>query len=231
MLVMPMTFSKEQLHTGRDGVITSLFGPRPALNDNHEGIDLGRIISAKSPVYAVMHGVVDIADSVGASSAGKYVRIDHGLGVRTRYLHLDSVAVTKGQYLKAGTILGTMGWTGQVVPAGPGGAHLHFDISIKDKRVDPLPYLQGNAGLPGDLVPIELDGKTIAWGRLVGKSTMVGENNLRDFADHLGHEVIRWLDGPRLAVLAPKKGMDRNVLDLAKGHCETAAKLLEGVLE
>lgn len=231
MLEMPMKFRRDQLHMdkAKGGVISSLFGPRPALGDFHKGLDI--VMPVSSPVYSVMHGRVEYVDTDGSTGAGKYVHVDHGSGVETRYLHLESVVITKGEWIRAGEQVGTMGWTGQVVPQGPRGAHLHFEIIVGGTKVDPLPRLNGDVEVPNDLVAIELDGYTIAWGRLVGNTTFVGENELRFFAGHLQHKIVRWLDHPRVAVLAPKKGVDPTTIELAIGHCETVVQLLKGVLQ
>lgn len=59
---------------------------------------------------------------------GRQVWIDHGRDVVTRYVHLSSVAVTAGERVRTGTIIGTVGSSGYP----EGGPHLHFEIRVGD---------------------------------------------------------------------------------------------------
>ena len=71
---------------------------------------------------------------------GNYVTIyHHRAGVGTGYAHLDEIAVSVGQRVAQGEIIGLSGETGKAF-----GPHLHFEVFKEGKRVDPAPYL----GLP-----------------------------------------------------------------------------------
>jgi murein DD-endopeptidase MepM/ murein hydrolase activator NlpD len=72
---------------------------------------------------------------------GNYVQIDHGNGLCTLYAHLASISVSSGQKVSAGTVVGKIGATGNVVSSGGGGYHLHFSVIVNGTFVDPMPYL------------------------------------------------------------------------------------------
>ena len=74
-------------------------------------------------------------DSWGMSW-GYYVLIYHNGTYTTRYAHLSSVAVSKGQTVSAGQIVGYEGATGNVT-----GPHLHFEVYQNGTRVDPMAFL------------------------------------------------------------------------------------------
>lgn len=78
-----------------------------------------------------------------ANNPGNMVKIDHGNGYYTRYLHLayNTVKVKVGDTVKAGQVLGYMGNTGYSF-----GGHLHFEIWEGSKKIDPTPYI--NKELP-----------------------------------------------------------------------------------
>ena len=119
--------------------ITSPFGPRntgiKGASTNHKGVDIGSV-GYTSEVYAAKSGTVIISTRV--SSYGNYVSIAHSDGTSTLYAHLSSRKVSVGQKVKQGDVIGITGSTG--VSSGP---HLHFEITEKGARVDPLKYLKG----------------------------------------------------------------------------------------
>jgi murein DD-endopeptidase MepM/ murein hydrolase activator NlpD len=97
-----------------------------AIDFNDVGGDRGK------PVIAAAAGTV-VTAVVGANrpSYGQYVVIDHGIGESSLYGHLDSVLVTVGQTVSAGTQLGTVGETGSA-----SGPHLHFEERIGGAVID-----------------------------------------------------------------------------------------------
>lgn len=109
---------------------------------NHTGIDIIRkpyycdyiIAAQEGKVVAVVKNIRGFVNN----SYGNYVMLEHGNGVRTLYAHMKygTVRVSKGQVVKAGTVLGYMGATGSAY-----GAHLHFEVRVNNKCVNPLPYL------------------------------------------------------------------------------------------
>ena len=103
----------------------------------HTGIDL--VEPFGSPVYAADDGIVAL---VGKSSSGygNYVVIAHSGGLDTLYGHLSTALVKVGQSVTQGQPVGLEGSTGN-----PTGAHLHFELRINQRPVDPTPYLPPGA--------------------------------------------------------------------------------------
>lgn len=113
-------------------VESSGFGWRmhPILHYNkfHAGTDFKA--DRGTPVYAAGTGVVAFAGV--RSGYGKLVMIDHGGGVLTRYAHLSSIDVKAGATIAAAVRLGRVGATGRAT-----GPHLHFEVRLDDRPVDP----------------------------------------------------------------------------------------------
>ena len=72
----------------------------------------------------------------GFSGYGTIVAIDHGGGLMTFYAHLSKVTVVLGQPVQSGQLIGAIGTTGYVT-----GSHLHFEVRLAGKPVDPMPWL------------------------------------------------------------------------------------------
>ena len=115
--------------------VTSAFGMRehPLFGDErpHSGIDIAG--SAGSEVLAADSGTVAVATY--SSSYGNYVTIYHSNGDYTLYAHMSSLAVTAGQNVTQGDVIGYVGSTGWA-----NGPHLHFEIRVNGSTVDPLSY-------------------------------------------------------------------------------------------
>jgi murein DD-endopeptidase MepM/ murein hydrolase activator NlpD len=99
----------------------------------HSGVDLSN--RSGGAIYAAGAGTVVTADWRG--SYGLMVEIDHGAGVRTRYAHLSEVdlAIGVGSVVGPGWPIGRMGQTGNAT-----GVHLHYELLIGGRAVDPLFY-------------------------------------------------------------------------------------------
>ena len=115
--------------------VTSAFGMRdhPLFGDErpHSGIDIAG--SAGSKVLAADSGTVAVATY--SSSYGNYVTIYHSNGDYTLYAHMSSLAVSAGQSVTQGDVIGYVGSTGWAT-----GPHLHFEIRVNGSTVDPLSY-------------------------------------------------------------------------------------------
>jgi murein DD-endopeptidase MepM/ murein hydrolase activator NlpD len=116
--------------------LTSSFGMRyhPVLGGRrqHTGIDLAA--PTGTPVYATADGVVSRADLY--SSYGLYISINHGASMETRYAHLSRIAVTAGDSVKKGDLIGYVGSTGRST-----GPHLHYEVRVDGLAVNPIPYM------------------------------------------------------------------------------------------
>ena len=119
-----------------DGEKTSGFGPRvhPIFGTvrQHNGIDLGGDTGDR--VRAARSGEVILAGERGGF--GNTIVIYHGLGYSTLYGHLSRIEVSEGQNVQSGDRIGAIGSTGWST-----GPHLHFELRIDGKAVDPTPYL------------------------------------------------------------------------------------------
>ncbi len=118
------------------GRITSAFGgrssPTEGASSNHQGIDIGA--PTGSSILAAASGSVVIATY--SASAGNYVMINHGGGVYTVYMHMNSIGVSVGQSVSQGQQIGTVGSTGYST-----GPHLHFGIRNNGTYVNPTAYV------------------------------------------------------------------------------------------
>jgi murein DD-endopeptidase MepM/ murein hydrolase activator NlpD len=118
------------------GPITSPFGwrssPFNGSPDFHPGLDIAA--PTGTTVTAAAGGTVIMAQWYGGY--GNYVLIDHGGGYSTGYGHLSAIYVSNGQAVKRGQAIGAVGMTGEAT-----GPHLHFEVRIDGKPVDPAPRL------------------------------------------------------------------------------------------
>jgi peptidoglycan DL-endopeptidase CwlO len=120
-----------------EGPITSPFGPRE-LNGSYEfhpGIDIA--VAEGTPIRAAASGtVIFTEDEASSGGYGNYTCIDHGGGLSTCYAHQSQFAVTPGQSVSQGDVIGYTGCTGYCL-----GPHLHFEVRIYGEVTDPMGYL------------------------------------------------------------------------------------------
>jgi murein DD-endopeptidase MepM/ murein hydrolase activator NlpD len=107
----------------------------------HTGVDIAAPLG--TPIHAAADGVVALAatsvDAQGKPAGyGTYVVIAHPDGFYTLYAHMDSVAVTAGQVVRQGQVIGIEGSTGNST-----GPHVHFEIRHGNDLVDPATLLKG----------------------------------------------------------------------------------------
>jgi murein DD-endopeptidase MepM/ murein hydrolase activator NlpD len=119
------------------GPITSSFGERedPFNGEGafHAGIDISATFG--DPVRATADGVVQVASM--ASGYGREVIIDHPNGIETLYGHLSGFAITAGQEVREGQVIGYVGMSGRST-----GPHLHYEVRIHNTPVNPHRYLR-----------------------------------------------------------------------------------------
>ncbi|MCD2434501.1 M23 family metallopeptidase [Acidaminococcus sp. NSJ-142] len=117
------------------GEISSFYGMRADPfgkgSDYHPGIDIAADYG--TPVRASATGVVQEAQWNGGY--GRFVSIDHGNGMLTCYGHMSAIAVTPGQHVKRGDVIGYVGSSGYST-----GPHLHFEMRQNGNTVNPLNY-------------------------------------------------------------------------------------------
>ena len=132
------------------GIVTGVFGSQRILNGEprrpHFGIDIAA--AEGTPVLATADGVVAIARTDMYYTGGT-VLLDHGHGLTSVYSHLKDVEVRKGQSVRQGETLGTVGSTGRST-----GPHLDWRINWFEERLDPAffvpPMPAGEAKAKGD---------------------------------------------------------------------------------
>lgn len=194
-------------------LMTSDFGRRTITvngvtsTGSHQGVDMVGKGYACDYIIAAAPGKVVIAGY--SDSAGYYVRIDHGNGVFTRYLHMqaNSLKVKVGDTVAKGQVLGYMGSTGRST-----GAHLHFDVNVNGSYVDPKPYLAGTKLFPGatasggNSVPAAVEAiyQVYAGGRWWGEIAGYNNFNSNGYAGVFGKEIsgirVKLTDGKTVTV-------------------------------
>ena len=115
------------------GRISGVYGSQRILNgvakQPHYGIDIAAPVG--TPVKAPAGGTVLLA-AKDLYYTGGTVILDHGHGLSSAFLHMQTVLVTEGQTLAQGAVLGTLGATGRAT-----GPHLDWRMNLFDARIDP----------------------------------------------------------------------------------------------
>lgn len=113
-----------------DACVSSAFGPRRGgAGSIHEGLDL----FTRTPRQAFSGGPGRVAYVGENPGWGLNILIDHGAGVATRYAHLSSAAVRRGDQVGDGALVGMTGKSGNATAV-----HLHYEILVDGRPVDPL---------------------------------------------------------------------------------------------
>jgi murein DD-endopeptidase MepM/ murein hydrolase activator NlpD len=115
------------------GVRSDPFRGRAAM---HGGIDLAG--PTGTPIYATADGIVSRSEW-NNGGYGNLVEISHGQGIQTRYGHLSRLIARPGHRIRRGDLLGLMGSTGRST-----GSHLHYEVRIDGRAVNPIPFMQSN---------------------------------------------------------------------------------------
>ena len=117
-------------------MLTSPFGNRDTgiagASTYHQGVDLSA--PKGTPIYASRGGTV--TGATYGSAAGYYVRINHGDGFSSIYMHMEYYTVSVGQTVSQGQVIGYVGKSGVA-----SGYHLHFGIAYNGAYVNPCAYV------------------------------------------------------------------------------------------
>ena len=118
-----------------DGPVVSPFGWRFGHTEMHPGIDIA--VPTGTPIRAAAAGTVVFTEPESASGGyGNFTCIDHGGGLQTCYAHQESFAVSAGQQVSQGQVIGYSDCTGYCF-----GPHVHFEVRVNGTPVDPMGYL------------------------------------------------------------------------------------------
>ena len=120
-----------------NAIISGVYGSQRILNGKpkwpHYGLDFATDEGTK--IKAMLDGIVTLAEKDLFYTGGTLI-FDHGHGISTLYMHMNEIFVTKGQKIKQGDIIGTVGSTGRAT-----GAHLDVRLNWFDIRLDPATVL------------------------------------------------------------------------------------------
>ena len=161
-------------------------------NNGHTGVDLGAtndrkvFANADGTVEQIQTGIPNAKGSTGMRSYGNMILIKHPNGMKTRYAHLQTVLVSKGQKVKAGQQIGVQGNTGNSY-----GVHLHYEVyNSNGTRTNPEPYIEKAvytapnptpSGITGDITYQVYDNVKRCW--------LPEVINDRDDAGNNGHSI------------------------------------------
>lgn len=112
----------------------------------HSGVDIAGGYNA--PIVASAGGLVVFSGY--RYGYGIMVEILHAGGYSTRYGHMKKALAVNGTQIKAGEVVGLMGSTGRST-----GPHLHFEVLLNDKKVDPMPFIRGGKSEARRLAKLE----------------------------------------------------------------------------
>jgi murein DD-endopeptidase MepM/ murein hydrolase activator NlpD len=115
------------------GIVSQPFAANAGGETRHEGLDI--IAETNALVMSTARGIV--VEAGWDRDLGKFVRIDHDFNTMTVYGHLSRTYVQEGDHVEKGATVGAVGNTGNSF-----GPHLHYEILVKGKSVDPQPYLK-----------------------------------------------------------------------------------------
>jgi murein DD-endopeptidase MepM/ murein hydrolase activator NlpD len=122
----------------KNTIITGVYGSQRILNGIPKSPHYGLDFAAKegTEIKAMLDGVVTLSE-IDLYYTGGTVIFDHGHGVSTLYMHMKDIFVKKGQKIKQGEVIGTVGKTGRST-----GAHLDIRLNWFDVKLDPASVLK-----------------------------------------------------------------------------------------
>ena len=120
-----------------NAIITGVYGSQRILNGipkwPHSGLDFAQ--KKGTPIKAMNNGIVTLSED-NLFYTGATLIFDHGHGISTLYMHMDKIFVNKGDHVKRGDIIGTIGSSGRST-----GPHLDIRLNWFDVRLDPATIL------------------------------------------------------------------------------------------
>jgi len=141
--VLPL-FLKKGFVMPVKGRISGVFGSQRVLNGEprapHSGLDIAA--PRGTPAHSPADGIARLV-AKDTFLMGNVLMIDHGLGVSSIFIHLDSVEVQEGDLVRQGEIVARVGQTGRTT-----GPHLHWGVSVGSTPVDPLRLISREVTLP-----------------------------------------------------------------------------------
>ena len=133
-------FKKKFINPLENAIVTGVYGSQRILNGKpkcpHYGIDFAA--PEGTEIKAMLDGVVTLAEPDLFYTGGTLI-FDHGHGISTLYMHMKTLMVKKGQKVKQGNVIGTVGSTGRST-----GAHLDVRLNWFQTRLDPATVLDIN---------------------------------------------------------------------------------------
>ena len=121
-----------------NGIVTGRFGTKRFYNGQvgnpHNGLDIGAEKGTK--IMAPSAGKIILTGHYYYN--GKFILLDHGMGLKSIFIHLDEILVEKGQLVKKGELIGKIGNTGK-----SSGPHLHWSLILNKTYIDPEYFLNG----------------------------------------------------------------------------------------
>ena len=130
-------FKNKFINPLENAIITGVYGSQRILNGKpkwpHYGIDFAA--EEGTEIKAMLGGVVTLAEPDLFYTGGTLI-FDHGHGISTLYMHMKTLLVKKGQKVKQGEVIGTVGSTGRST-----GAHLDVRLNWFQTRLDPATVL------------------------------------------------------------------------------------------
>ena len=133
-------FSNEFKLPIENKIITGVYGSQRILNGIPKSPHYGLDFAAKegTEIKSMLDGIVTLSEADLYYTGGTII-FDHGHGVSTLYMHLKDLYVKKGQKIKRGDVIGTVGKTGRST-----GAHLDIRLNWFDVKLDPASVLELN---------------------------------------------------------------------------------------
>lgn len=117
------------------GKLTSKYGEREDPVNKKKAFHKGIDIDAKENTEVLASFSGTVKECGEDKELGKYILLDHGQGIETKYGHLNKIKVKKGEEVKKGKTIGESGSTGKST-----GAHLHFQIIYMGENKNPQDY-------------------------------------------------------------------------------------------